>query len=211
MLSSVQAIAGFFEDRHAIYVSSFRVDESSKTVVLEVPVNLLRERAGKGFTSRRQLAYLKRDLAAQFGLRVIIALRESQQLTDLELGLRAMLLRKFPEYVADLYMSFPTGDVTQVWVTIKQELDEAIGKRIQGQITEFLADAALRPEGIEFVPPSLPEPSIAIILRSVKAMSPAGVGRILNHLQTRGYPCPSERWLSGKLDSRASNAAIVDK
>lgn len=208
-MSNAAAIAEFLKARHATYVSSFRLDELSKTVILQVPVNLLRGKAGKGVTSKRQLAYLKRDLEVHFGFRVVIALREAQQLTDLESGLRAMLLRKFPEYISDLYMSFPTGDAAQTWVTIKQDSGEVIGQRIHKQINEFLADAALRSEGVEFLAPVLPEPPIAAILRSVKAMSPVGVGGILNHLSKKGFFCPSEQWLSRKLDGPRKRGLLI--
>jgi len=208
-LSIREAVAGFLETSHATYVSFFHVDESSKTVILEVPVSLLRAKAGKGVTSKRQLAYLKRNIEALFDLRAVITLREAQQLTDLESGLRAALLRNFPERVTDLYMSFPTGNATQVWVMVKEELDEADGKAVRGHIVDYLANAALTSEGIEFLSPSLPEPSIAAILRSLKAISPGGMDQIMNHLLKRGYACPSERWLSGKLDAARKRRLIV--
>lgn len=208
-MPNAEAIAVFLKARQATYVSSFRVDELSKTVILEVPASLLRGKVGKGVTSKRQLAYLKRDLEVQFSLRVVITLREAQQLTDLESGLRAMLLRKFPEFISDLYMSFPTGDAAQAWVTIKQDPGETISQNIHRLINEFLADASLRSEGVEFVDPHLPEPSTIAILRSVKAMSPAGVRSILTHLSKRGFYCPSERWLSHKLDGPRKRGLLV--
>ena len=208
-MSSTEAIAGYLGACHATYISSFHVDESPKTVILEVPVSLLRVRAAKGVTSKRQLTYLKRDIEARFDLRVVITVREAQQLTDLESGLRAALLRRFPEHVTDLYMSFPTGDAAQIWVMVKQELDETSGKIIRGHIVEYLANAALISEGIEFLAPNLPEPSIAAILRSLKTISLGAVGQIMNHLRKRGYSCPSERWLSGKLDMSRKRGLIV--
>lgn len=208
-MSKVAAITDFLTERRASFVSSFRIDESAAAVFLEIPVNLLRSKAGRGFTSRRQLSYLRRDLAARFGLRGVLVLRVSQELTDLESGLRALLVRKFPTYVSDFYMSFPTGADAQAWVVLKQSTDDKSTEGIRKSIREFLAEAKLSIESLEFLVADRPEPSIPAILRSVKALSPADIGAIVTHLGKRGFGCPSDRWMAGRLDLARKHGFLV--
>lgn len=208
-MSSYNDIQKFLKTRGAKFISAFRLNELSGTLLLEVPLDHIREKAGRGFTSKRQLSSLGRAIEEKFHLRVLVAVRDSEQLLGLESGLRSVLLHRYPNHVTDTYMSFPTGDTTLVWVVLKEPPDELMTREIQGHINSFLSDAGLTCENIEFLTPSSVVPSLPAILRSVKIKAPVDLAGIMDDLTKKGLFCPNERWLSGKLDSARKRGLLV--
>ena len=209
MSTSCGEIEQFLAARGATYVSSIRLSEAGGSVVLEVPRNLLRSKSGGGFTSERQLARLRRDLESRFGVTVITSLRESQVLTDLETGLRAFLLRKYPGQVTDFFLSFVDGESANCWVAVHGNWDTTAKEAVAGVIVTFLSDARITTTQIEFVYSGPPEPTPASILRSIKTLAPARVESIRSDLMNRGFACPSESWIAARLDVARKRGLIV--
>lgn len=209
VLTNVATIEEFLGDRGANYVVAVRFNEFSKILLLEVPRDRVRETAGRGFTSKRQLGYLTRVLEEKFDLRVLTTFRDSQQFTDLESGLRAMLIRKFAGLVEDTYISFPTANKALVWIGLAQVLEKSVADGVQAVVSSFLKQAEISCEGIEFLNPRHPEPSIVVILRSVKVRAPASIREIMEDLSGKGLSCPSERWLAAKLDGARKRGLLV--
>ncbi len=202
-------IAAYLKGRKADYVTSFHFDEPSNTLVLEIPLKCVREISGKGFTSKRQLAYLGRMIREKFNVNVVTAFRQEHQLDSLEAGLEALLVRRYPDNVSGIYMSFVTGESAQIWVSLKSEATDASVKQISEQANEYLDAAALKVEGIEFIPPGSPEPSIAAILRALKALSPAKIAAVIEYLRGRGFIIPNDRWLSRRLDTARKKGLVL--
>ena len=129
-MSSCGDIEVFLKQRGATYVSAVRMNDLARTLLLEVPVDHVRRNAGRGVTSRRQLIYLRRALETKFGLNVLISFRQSQELSNLEVGLNAVLRKKFAGTVLDSYLSFPEGDLALAWgilvVQIESNLSDSI-------------------------------------------------------------------------------------
>lgn len=208
-LTNVAAIEKFLGDRGANYVAAVRFNEFSKILLLEVPRDRVRETAGQGFTSKRQLGYLSRVLEEKFDLRVLTTFRDSQQFTDLESGLRAILLRKFAGLIVDAYISFPTANKALVWIGLAQVQEKSVADGVQAVVSSFLEQAEISCEGIEFLNPRQPEPSLVVILRSVKVKAPVSISEIMEDLLGKGLACPSERWLAAKLDGARKRGLLV--
>lgn len=204
-----RVITEYLKSRKADYVTSFHFDEPSNTLVLEIPLKSVRETSEKGFTSKRQLAYLRRMIRERFNVNVVTAFRQEHQLDSLEAGLEALLVRRYPDYVSGVYMSFVTGESAQIWVSLKSEATDAHLIQIREQAHDYLDAAALNVEGIEFIPPGLPEPSIAAILRALKALSPIRLETLLEHLESRGFFISNEQWLSRRLDSARKKGLVL--
>lgn len=208
MSHSVAEIQAFLNTRLAGFVSAVRLNELSGTVLLEIPRDRLKNKSGSGFTSNRQLTFLSRAIENRFNLRVLTAFRDSQQHTDLESGLRAMLVRRFAGVVVDVRMSFPASDHALVWVTLGISPD-ATSADVQEHVTGFLLESKIVCDGIELLSPALPEPSTIAILRSVKTLAPVSLEGITADLRNRGMPSPSDRWLAGRLDTARKRGLLV--
>lgn len=208
MSRNVSEIQAFLNTRQASFVSAVRLNELSRTVLLEIPRDRVRSTSGNGFTSNRQLTFLSRALEQRFDLRVLTAFRDSQQHTDLESGLRAILVRRFAGVVVDARMSFSAVDHALVWVTLGIAPD-ATAIEVKEHVTNFLLESLIVCEGIEFLSPALPEPSTIAILRSVKILAPVSLEGLADDLRKRGMPSPSDRWLAGRLDSARKRALLV--
>lgn len=208
MSHNVSEIQAFLNAREASFVSAVRLNEMSRTVLLEIPRDRVRNTSGNGFTSKRQLTFIARALEQRFDLRVLTAFRDSQQLTDLEAGLRAMLTRRFPGLVVDARMSFPTSDHALVWVALGIAPD-ATTADVKDHVTNFLVESQIVCDGIEFLSPALPEPSTTAILRTVKILAPVDLDGITADLRKRGMPSPSDRWLAGRLDGARKRGLVV--
>ena len=208
MSHNVAEIQAFLNVREANFVSAVRLNEISRTVLLEIPRDRVRSKSGDGFTSKRQLTFISRALEQRFDLRVLTAFRDSQQHTDLESGLRAMLVRRFAGLVVDARMSFPTSDQALVWVSLGIAPD-ATAAEVKEHVANFLAESQIACDGIEFLSPALPEPSTIAILRTVKTLAPVALDGIAADLLKRGMPSPSNRWLAGRLDSARKRGLVV--
>lgn len=209
MSKDLEAIHEFLRRRNADFVSVVRMDPASNIVVLEVPIGSVRDTADHGFTSKRQLAYLSRDLSLETKTQVTVAFQESPEMATLEMALRSVLQAKFPEHVANLLMFSTTGTKAQPWVELRRETDDHVRAAIRAQIEEFLVGANIVSEGIEFVSPALPEPSLAAILRSLKTLSPAKPENLKEHLGNRGFFVPPDPWLTHRLDVARKHGLVI--
>ena len=63
-------------ESQASYVSSFKYDDISDSILLEIPVDKIKEVASKDYTSKRQIKYLSRKLESFTKRKVIISYRQ---------------------------------------------------------------------------------------------------------------------------------------
>jgi hypothetical protein len=210
---SIEAdIAAFLKGRPASFVSRFKINMNTNSIFMEIPSDRVRDKASGFHTSHRQLAILRRDLATRFHLSAIFIIRTSQELIDLEAGLRAILFRRFPGCVSDCYFSINPAGSAHIYVTVTNQCDDATANALHAAIVSFLTQANLHAESVDLVNVSETQPSIAAILRSIKALAPVTIGEISSHLSGRDFRWPSGHWLSGKLDyARKQGLLLRDK
>ena len=200
-MSSLITIRQWLTSKGLAFISDVKLYEHSQKLVLEMPRAKLAAKSGSGFTSRRQLTFLAREIKRRFGLEVLIALRESEQSADIEAGLRAVLMRMFPDVLRDAFLSYPAADRAFVWIEPAQAIDDGKTSEMRDSVERFLQSVGISCEGIEFLAPLAPEPSTAAVLRSVKRLAPAEVAALAVDLKQRGFSCPSEKWLAARLDA----------
>lgn len=183
------------------FVTAVHVNEIARTALLEVPHERLRSRAEQGFTSRRQLHFVANAISSKFDLRVLVVFQDTKQTEDIVAGLRAYMLRAYPSVVLGAFVSFLTSQTATVWVEVKELPDVALRRAMQEVAEKYLAAFGIDLETIDFLAPSLPEASLPAILRSVKRLAPVDVVAIRVDLGNRGFSCPSDKWLSSRLDA----------
>lgn len=208
-MSNCSDIETFLKERGATFVSAVRVNELARTLLVEIPLDTVRSSAGPGVTSKRQLGYLERALEARFGLNVLISYRQSQELNDLEVALKATLLKKFHATVSDCYLSFPQGDSALAWVFLVNQIESAVADNIRGYVINFLGQVGVRCLDVALIGTTKPEPSIAAIFRSVKKLAPVDLAKLEAEILRRDMQCPSSRWLASKLDWARKRGLIV--
>lgn len=208
-MSDAEDVVEFLKQRGVKYVTAVRVDDASRTIVLEIPVSSIAKKATAQLTSRRQIAHLQGLLAKKFGSQVEIAFRQTQPYADLEAGLRAQLLLRWAGLVEDVYMSFPAGDTVYVWVILGGGIEHGTEAELRLQIQEFVRDSTLTLLGLEFVGRDRPLPSIASILRAVKLHAPVTVYKLVQMLRDEEFSVPDEGWLSKKLDLARKKGLVV--
>lgn len=199
----------FLADRGARYVSSVRLVEDAGTVILEVPRSRLSDTAGKGMTSRRQLAQLRSAITRRFELRVVITFQAEELLADVEAGLRALLERNLPGKFSNLAVSFPTSNSADVWGFMNENGTNTEVESVRALIEQYLKEAKFSSINVQVSGAAKPQPSLVAILRSVKTHAPAELSQLLADLDVRGFGCPSDRWLSAKLDAARKSGLVI--
>lgn len=178
-------------------------------LILEVPRDRVGNTASKEKTSRRQLAFVSKSLEKKHGKRVIVTLRDTQALDDIGISLRAVLRHEFPDLVSDVHVSFVTSTAAVVWVESKSIIDPNAIEELESVTRRELEKFEVKCQAFDIVSPQLPEPSTTAILRAVKIHAPASLPAVNQDLLRRGFSCPSEKWLSYKLDVARKRGLVL--
>ncbi len=208
-MSELLQIQQYLASKGLGFIVPRMVSPTSGALVIEVPRDRVHAKSSSGKTSRRQLAFVTRSLEKKFGRRVLVTIRDAQTLDDVAASLRAVLRRKFPAIVADVHVSFVDATTAVVWIESLTIADAAAVEPVYLATQAELADFGVRCEAFDVVKPLLPEPSTIAILRSVKTFAPASLSAVVADLLRRGFSCPSEKWLSYKLDVARKRGLVV--
>jgi len=177
-LSELLSVQQYLAARGLGYVRPRTLLPSSDVLVLEVPRDRVGETASSGRTSRRQLAFVSKSLEKKYGKRVIVTVRDAQELDDIAVSLRAVLKHEFPRVVADVHVSFVTATSAAVWVESTTIADPKLIEQIEVVARRELAGFGVECRTFDLVAPILPEPSAAAILRAVKVHAPASLRKV---------------------------------
>lgn len=208
-MSEILLVQQYLTAKGLGYVVPRTLLPGSGVLVLEVPRDRVGETASSGRTSRRQLTFVSKSLEAKYGKRVIIAIRDAQALDDIAISLRAVLKREFPELVSDVHVSFATAESAAVWIESKTIADPKSIEQIVVVTRNELAEFGVTCQSFDVIAPLLPEPSTSAILRAVKVHAPATLEAVSKDLLRRGFSCPSEKWLSYKLDVARKRGLVL--
>lgn len=204
LLKYQQYLAG----RGLEFVTPRLISPTSGAVVLEIARDRIRGAASAGATSRRQLSFLAKTLEAKFGRRILVTVRDTQSLDDVAASLRAVMKREFPDTVTDVHVSFEDASSAVVWIESASRLESAALEAARLTASRALAEFDVTCKALDVVAPPRPEPSTIAILRSVKVLAPVPTGTLQEDLDRRGFACPSERWLSHKLDTARKRGLV---
>ncbi len=208
-MSELLLVQQYLSARGLAYIVPRLLNPTSPVLVLEVPRDRFSDTASKDKTSQRQLAFVSKSLEKKYGKRVIVTLRDTQTLDDIAVSLRAVLKHEFPDLVSDVHVSFVTNTAAVVWIESKTIIDDQKIENLKSRTTSELDQFGVRCQAFEIVSPQVPEPSTTAILRSVKVHAPASLEAVNQDLLRRGFFCPSEKWLSYKLDVARKRGLVL--
>ncbi|AJJ18264.1 hypothetical protein NUF47_003398 [Yersinia enterocolitica] len=208
-MSLDEKITKILEDKKASYISSFRFNEISGSILLEIPLDTVRDTATGGFTSKRQINNLVKLLENELDKSIIVSFRQSKTWNDLEAGLRALLIKLYQDKINDLVISSTNQTSSIVWVFINIAIDDETKKDIENFISNYLSNALIILDAINFIFPKKQEPSSLAILRTIKIESPVLIEKLFNYLVYRDFYIPSEKWLSARLDVLRKKGFII--
>ncbi len=208
-MSELLLIQQYLSAKGLAYVVPRMLNPSSAVLILEVPRDRLGDTASKEKTSTRQLSFVSKSLEKKYEKRVIVTLRDAQALDDIAVSLRAVLKHEFPVYVSDVHVSFSTSTAAVVWVEAKTIVDANVIDQLKSAATRELKEFGVICQAFDVVLPQQPEPSTTAILRAVKVHAPASLATVNQDLVRRGFSCPSEKWLSYKLDVARKRGLVL--
>ncbi len=199
--SKVEGVRELLAARGLDFVS--RIEHSNSPppdLVLFVPGSRVSAEAGKGKTSRRQLAALARSIQESFGLTVEWLLFQSPEDETLEQDLSALLEHRFPATVGHLSVSGAGLPQPTVWVERVPGRKPTIEpEQIRKVVAEFFELYRLGSPGVVFNDEA-PEPTGPLILRVIKQHSPTDPELLEECLRARGFWVPKPGALAAKLD-----------
>lgn len=193
----------------ASYVSSFKYDDISESILLEIPLDKIREVSSKNFTSKRQIKNLSKKLELLTKRKVIISYRQSEKTNNLEIGLKEIISIKSGNVISNLSISMIDDSNCIVWIFTSESLSEEKKHEIKNQAENFLHSALIIVNETYFTPPKKEEPSTMAIMRTLKILSPAQTTPLKIALEARDFNVPSEKWLLSKLDYLRKRKFIV--
>lgn len=208
-MSELLPIQEYLSKKGFSYIVPRVLNPELSALALEVPRGRVGDKASKEKTSRRQLAFITRSLEKEFGKRVFVVFRDSPDLDDIAISLRAVLRHGFPDLITDVHVSFETSTSAVVWVEPKAAIDSDEEERLEEETRSELARFGVTCQAFGIVTTQRPEPSIAAILRAVKVHAPASLAMLSRDLLQRGFFSPSEEWLSRKLDVARKRGLVL--
>jgi hypothetical protein len=208
--TSEESIQQFIAKRSAgRYVAKFRLIETANTLVLDVPTDRVAEVVQSGKISRRQVDRLAQEIRTTFGVTAIVSFRPSNALSKVEEGVRALLVAKHPDLVEDVSISFLDSNSAMAWIVTRSTIRQEQETRVLAEARELLSRVGVSTTALQVVNPEKSAPSNIAILRSTKRLAPVSEEDLATDLASRGMPCPSVRWLAGKLDVARKRGWIV--
>lgn len=176
-------------DQHAFLNVSFRWDSRGR----RTPSHQLLARAEKAITAL--------GVSPKF-------LLYSDELVDLESGLRATLLTAHPNLIRNVFASVQERSVVDVWLEAR-----STGAREESALITKTVERYFEPAGIRLGHVSwLKEantPSKLATLSSIRRLAPVKLESLKSNLTEMGFEVPSDNWLLRNLDRYRKAGGIV--
>lgn len=207
VLVDLDIIEDYLRGELKSFVHRVRLRPSDSTIMLYILGSRVAKRARPGFTSVRQLQFLKKGLSATFSVDVQVVFVDSDAQLELEAGYFQMLNRRFENKVSSLFLSFVEDASVNAHIEVSDTADQ-----LKADIANFLEDI-LRASNFELGvlrwldSPTLSRPTRAVILRTLKSAQPATLELLCESL-CESYPSVPKKWLSHQLDQLRKNGFI---
>lgn len=208
-MSKEAEIQRYLQDREIGPAVVARFDDAVQTLFIEVSIGVIRDHADNESASRYQLTRLAHAIARRFSVRTALIYRPPAEFAEIEAQLRSKLAEKWASYVEDVYLSFATGKEAFAWITSKDPVTADVLSQIIKEVSDHLAAREIALSGSELVVADSEPPSQAAILRAVKALAPASIEQVIDHLEKREFSRPSERSVRNTLDSARKRGLVV--
>ena len=194
----IAKVQKYFEGKKYDFIVDIRHRPSDDVILLYVPQEKILEKSKKGYTSHRQLEFIKKKIAEEYEMTAEVVVTQSEDHFDLEAGVFQILNRKFDDKVLALYLSFSGEEVVNVWIDVVG-LNQGLLDDIEGHIRSILEEANIIINAINWTSTESELPTLAAILRETKINQPIDIKRLLDLLH-EDYASISDKWLNRKLD-----------
>ncbi len=186
-----------------------RFDNVVQTLFIEVSISAIRDYADNESASRYQLTRLAHAIARRFSVRTVLIYRPPSEFSEIEAQLRSKLTEKWAAHFEDIYLSFATGKEAFAWITSKRPINADVLSQIIKEVSDHLTANEIILSGSQLVAAGSEPPSQAAILRAVKALAPASIEQVIDHLEKREFSRPSERSVRNTLDSARKRGLVI--
>ncbi len=176
------------------------VNEFTSTILMEVPTGKIKEKAEKGFITRRQIENIKIKIKERYGADVLVSFSESADKPGIEAGLLAILNANLKsKKIKSASISFlNASDVSVILFCKGLESKEQV--EVERLALQYLTSMKLVLKGVEYNDIVGVEPSLMVILRALKSTYPVTLENLTSYLIKQNYYIESIEWLSKKLD-----------
>jgi hypothetical protein len=198
----------FLDDYGLNFISEIRANRTPPVdFALVISADRVREKVGKGYTSRRQMKMVEETVKEKFGYVIEWIVTPSEEGAVLEAALLELLSARFPSVFTTVIMSAPKTPPVSVWVQCDPNARSMPDpKEVDALIFEFLALYGIQ-EPIVVHESNLP--SKPMILRALKIKAPIRTPRLANVLRSDGSTVPTDHWLQNKLDALRKEGLII--
>lgn len=194
----IEKVKHILSDKKYNFIDDVRYRPSDDVILLYVPQEKILDKSKKGYTSNRQLEFIKKKIVETYGITAEVIVTQSEDHIDLEAGVFQILNRKFDDKVLALYLSFSGVDVVNVWIDI-EGLNQELLEDIERHLRDILAEANILVNAISWISTESEVPTLATILREIKINQPIELNGLLELLH-EDYSSVSDKWLNRKLD-----------
>lgn len=191
-------VKNYIKEKKYGFIVDVRYRPSDDVILIYVPQDKIVDRAGKGFTSNRQLTFLKNRVSSAHGKAVDVVITQGEGYQELEEGIYQILNRKFNDQIIALYISFGGQKVANAWIEIDNSVEGMRGD-IHEHLSNILAEGDIALDGVSWIITQAELPSLSSLLRKIKVHQPIRMQDLLEDLLPN-YASVSDKWLNRKLD-----------
>lgn len=191
-------IKEYIKEKKYDFIVDVRYRPSDDVILIYVPQDKIVDRSSKGFTSNRQLTFLKNGISSAHGKTVDVVITQGAGHQELEEGVYQILNRRFNDQIISLYISFGGQGLANAWIELDNST-EAMRDDIHVHLSNILAQADISLDGVSWVVTQAELPSLSALLRIIKIYQPLRMHELLEDLLPN-YASVSDKWLNSKLD-----------
>jgi hypothetical protein len=207
-------VAKFLRRRLDKVAFEARRHPAARGIILSIPLSAIAPRVEKGKTSKRQLARLRNDVRAKFGVDVFIDFQPGA-LEDHERALSSVVSRKAGMQRAEIVLTPGADGGVEAWVlSVGRARGDAPTEpqEIRKIVREYLFASGFDAPAVHFVASrsrAKGQPLKPAILRALKAVAPATVRELAAFLSQSNFQLPSQGWLQGQLDQLRKKGLVL--
>ena len=176
------------------------INEFTSTILMEVPTSKLKDRAEKGYITRRQIENIKIKIKNKYNTDVLVSFSESADKAGIEAGLLVLLNANIKtKKIKNVSISFYNSSDINIIVFCKG-LEGKERVEVERLAVQYITSMKMTLRSIEYNDIVGIEPSLMVILRAVKSTYPITLENLAGYLIKHSYYIESIEWLSKRLD-----------
>lgn len=206
----LDTLKDYLEKEKFIFYENLHVRPNSNTIIISVPESAIGKKVTKNLISHRKLTFLKKKIASDLVITVEFIFVRGDFQNKIESGLYALLVSKFPRIIDEVFLSFNSNEIYDVWLVLAEgaqsnlEFNLEMRSIIEKYLKLFNAKLGLLKAGVDSDLPTLTQ-----ILRAAKRLSPIKANVLFNELKNSGLQAPSLSWIESKLDYLRKRKLVI--